>query len=147
MRSHDGPKEASGFSMAFNALWNLLCWFLIDPRQGVGVGAKLWLTFLHASIQYCTVFFRCFAFAYNSSGNRYQKWREREKEIQTILSQKSQTRCPFSNRAPSQWSGGKVDAFFVGDCLYNFLQLWALESYIALTPASVYCHKMDPTSE
>lgn len=29
----------------------------------------------------------------------------------------------FSNRAPSQWSGGKVETFFVGDCLYNFLQL------------------------
>lgn len=29
----------------------------------------------------------------------------------------------FSNRAPSKQPRGKVDPFFVGDCLYNFLQL------------------------
>lgn len=34
VRSHDRLPEASGFSLAFNTLSDLLCWFLMDPRKG-----------------------------------------------------------------------------------------------------------------
>lgn len=112
---------------------------LTDPRKGM---AKLQLTFLRASFQYSTVFFRCSAFSCKSLGNRYpqQEW-DQSCQLANIPNKRL-----FWTGLPL-WSWGKVDVSLVGTIYTILVSAVSFGIIIALSPASVYCHTKDPTSE
>lgn len=130
--------ELQGF--LFLTLTSPLLAPLTDPRKGM---AKLHLTSLRASCQYSTVFFRCSASSCKSSGNRYpqQEW-DQSCQLANIPNKRL-----FSKQGSLSGHEGRLMCPWLGTVYTILVSTVSFGIVIALSPASVYCHTKDPTSE